>query len=186
MKSNSLVGVARPSAANLLSWRKECGALPRRRSAGSHIALLFTFIFLHPSFYLRTNAQSYSIDSFTISGGGGTSTGGAYSVTGAIGQPDASSAMTGGKYTVEGGFSIIIAAIQTPGAPLLTVKRVGNTVEISWATTNASGFLLEETGSLAGIINWANVSASATVVNNENVVTVPASTGYRFFRLRKP
>lgn len=34
-------------------------------------------------------AQSYSIDWFTIDGGGGTSTGGVYSVSGTIGQPDA-------------------------------------------------------------------------------------------------
>ena len=34
-------------------------------------------------------AQSYQIDWFTIDGGGGTSTGGVYSVSGTIGQPDA-------------------------------------------------------------------------------------------------
>jgi len=35
-------------------------------------------------------AQSYAIDWFTIDGGGGTSTGGAYTVSGTVGQPDAS------------------------------------------------------------------------------------------------
>jgi hypothetical protein len=35
------------------------------------------------------SAQSYSIDWFTIDGGVGTSTGGVYSVSGTIGQPDA-------------------------------------------------------------------------------------------------
>ena len=34
-------------------------------------------------------AQTYSIDWYTIDGGGGTSTGGVYSVSGTIGQPDA-------------------------------------------------------------------------------------------------
>ena len=33
--------------------------------------------------------QNYSIDWFTIDGGGGTSTGGVYAVSGTIGQPDA-------------------------------------------------------------------------------------------------
>ena len=42
---------------------------------------------------------SYSIDWFTIDGGGGTSTGGVYSVSGTIGQPDASGAVTGGNYS---------------------------------------------------------------------------------------
>ena len=34
-------------------------------------------------------AQSYSIDWFTIDGGGGTSTGGVFAVSGTLGQPDA-------------------------------------------------------------------------------------------------
>ena len=63
------------------------------------------------------NAQSYSIDWSTVDGGGGTSTGGVYSVTGTIGQPDAGSTMSGGNYTLEGGFWGIIAAVPTPGAP---------------------------------------------------------------------
>lgn len=48
-------------------------------------------------------SQNYSIDWFTIDGGGGTSSGGSYSVSGTIGQPDAGS-MSGGAYTLVGGF----------------------------------------------------------------------------------
>ena len=64
-------------------------------------------------------AQSYSIDWFTIDGGGGTSTGGVYSVSGTIGQPDAG-AMSGGSYALTGGFW---GAIQTP-PPVPTVIEV--------------------------------------------------------------
>jgi hypothetical protein len=39
-----------------------------------------------------------------VDGGGGTSTGGVYTLSGTIGQPDASAAMTGGAYTLTGGF----------------------------------------------------------------------------------
>ena len=63
---------------------------------------------------------NYTIDWSTIDGGGGTSTGGVYSVTGTIGQPDAG-AMSGGNYTLEGGFWGVIAAVQMPGAPSLTI-----------------------------------------------------------------
>ena len=49
-------------------------------------------------------AQQYSIDWYKIAGGGGTSTGGTYSVSGTIGQPDASGPMTGGNYSLTGGF----------------------------------------------------------------------------------
>ena len=48
-------------------------------------------------------AQPYSINWYTIDGGGGTSTGGAYTLSGTIGQPDAGT-MTGGVYTLAGGF----------------------------------------------------------------------------------
>ena len=44
--------------------------------------------------------QNIAVDWFTIDGGGGTSTGGVYSVSGTIGQPDAGVAMvfTGARH----------------------------------------------------------------------------------------
>jgi hypothetical protein len=49
-------------------------------------------------------ANGFSIDWWTVDGGGGTSQGGDYAVSGTIGQPDTSSLMNGGEYTVVGGF----------------------------------------------------------------------------------
>jgi hypothetical protein len=46
------------------------------------------FILLHSAFCLSDWGQSNSVDWFTIDGGGGTSTGGQFSVSGIIGQPD--------------------------------------------------------------------------------------------------
>ena len=143
------------------------------------------FIFVVFLCTMTAHAQNYAVDWFEIGGGGGTSTGGVYSVTGTVGQPDTGKS-SGGIYTLEGGFWSIIAVIQTPGAPLLKVKSVGNTVEISWATADTGGFLLEETGRLTGTVIWAGVSSPATVVNNENVLIVPASNGFHVYRLRKP
>lgn len=40
----------------------------------------------------------------TVDGGGGTSTDGTFSLTGTIGQPDAAPAMTGGGFSLVGGF----------------------------------------------------------------------------------
>ena len=65
---------------------------------------LFCFIILHSSFCLRVQGQSYTIAWYEIAGGGGTSTGGTYQVSGTIGQPDASGAMSGGNYSVTGGY----------------------------------------------------------------------------------
>ena len=47
---------------------------------------------------------SYAIDWSTIDGGGGTSSAGAYTLSGTIGQHDASGALTGGNYALVGGF----------------------------------------------------------------------------------
>ncbi len=58
-------------------------------------------------------AQQYSIDWYKVAGGGGISTGGEYAVSGTIGQPDASTPMTGGNYSLTGGFWALYA-VQTP------------------------------------------------------------------------
>jgi hypothetical protein len=49
------------------------------------------------------HAQEFSIDWYVIRGGGGTSTGGGYELSGTIGQPDAGS-LAGGGYDMNGGF----------------------------------------------------------------------------------
>src|SRR5260370_664203 len=96
-------------------------------------------------------AQSYNIDWFSIDGGGGTSTGGVFSVSGTIGQPDAGH-MSGGSFTLEGGFWGIIAAIQTPGAPLLSVFLTPtNTVIVAWPAP--SSFSLQQNTNPA-TTNW--------------------------------
>ena len=68
-------------------------------------------------------AQTYTIDWYKIAGGGGTSTGGTYQVSGTIGQPDASGAMSGGDYSLTGGFWSLISVVQTAGAPTLTITH---------------------------------------------------------------
>ena len=48
---------------------------------------------------LQVKAQQYSVDWSKVAGGGGTSTGGVYTTTGTIGQPDAGT-LSGGNFTV--------------------------------------------------------------------------------------
>lgn len=130
---------------------------------------------------VSTTAQSYSIDWFTIDGGGGTSTGGVYSLSGTIGQPDAGR-MSGGNFTLDGGFWSIVA-VQTPGGPDLNIQRVGNAVRVFWPT-NATGFVLDQSLTVTG--TWSQVAFPYVTNSSEISVTVPAPTGNRFYRLRKP
>ncbi len=50
------------------------------------------------------SAQPFAIDWYTIDGGGGTSSGGNFTLSGTIGQPDAGPTMSGGSFTLTGGF----------------------------------------------------------------------------------
>ncbi|MFZ2872986.1 MAG: hypothetical protein WAZ94_00725 [Phycisphaerales bacterium] len=64
-------------------------------------------------------AQPFSIDWFTIDGGGGTSSGvltsgETISISGTIGQPDAGAPMSGGAFTVQGGFWAFGGPTQPP------------------------------------------------------------------------
>jgi hypothetical protein len=131
------------------------------------------------------HTQSYSIDWFTIDGGGGTSTGGVYSVSGTIGQPDAGK-MSGGNYSIDGGFWGIIAAVQTSGAPLLSIFRTAtNTVLVSWPSPSPEWTLQQNTNSVSSL-NWSNVTATIQDDGTTRTLIVNPPTGNRFYRLIKP
>jgi hypothetical protein len=70
------------------------------------LIVLITLLIALPSLAQPQSAPAatYSIDWYTIDGGGGTSSsGGGYSLSGTIGQPDAGS-MSGSGYSLVGGF----------------------------------------------------------------------------------
>ena len=128
-------------------------------------------------------AQSYTIDWYKIAGGGGTSTGTTYQVTGTIGQPDASGAMTGGNYSLTGGFWSLISVAQTPGAPTLYLGKSGNTVTVFWQ--NVSGWSLQQNNNLSLPGNWS-ASGGVTTSNGTNYLNITPPAGNLFFRLNNP
>ena len=130
-----------------------------------------------------TSAQSFSIDWHTIAGGGGTSTGALFSVSGTIGQPHANPLpMTGGNFSLAGGFWSL-TAVQTPDAPLLSVERQGADVRVFWPLT-ATGFVLDQSLTATGA--WSQVSFPYTTNATDISVTAPSPVGTRFYRLRNP
>jgi hypothetical protein len=134
---------------------------------------------------LTGRSQNYSIDWFTIDGGGGTSTGGVYSVSGTIGQPDAGR-MTGASYALDGGFWGFVGAVQTVGAPLLSIERLGTSVRVFWPRP-ATDFVLDRTPALGGPPgSWLQVGFPYQTNASEISITVPAPVGTQFYRLRKP
>lgn len=122
----------------------------------------------------------YTINWSNIDGGGGSSMGGVYSVSGTIGQPDAGVTMTNGQYAVTGGFWALPTAVQTTNAPLLTIApATPGQATISW-TPNTPGFVLQESWSLSPA-NWTNSPSGAT-----NPIAVPATLPTKFYRLFEP
>jgi len=128
-------------------------------------------------------AQNYSIDWFTIDGGGGTSAGGVFALSGTIGQPDANlQALTGGNFSLTGGFWSLFV-VQTPGAPLLSVEQTGPGLRVFWALP-ANGFVLDESLTVTG--TWTQVTFPYVTNATDISISVPSPTGNKFYRLRKP
>ncbi len=132
---------------------------------------------------MQAHSQSYAINWYKIAGGGGTSTGSVYSVNGTIGQHDAGGPMTGGSYSLTGGFWSLISVVQTPGAPLLAINfNLGlPAVTISWPSSGS--FTIQTNGNLAAT-NWVNYGGLVNNTAGTNSITISPPAGNLFFRLK--
>ena len=123
----------------------------------------------------------FSIPWSTLDGGGGTSTGGVYSVSGTIGQPDAGEEMAGGDFTLEGGFWVMPIVVQTDGAPTLEIApAAAGFATLSWSPDTGTNWVLQESLDLTSGV-WSNAPSAWT-----NPATVPASPPVKFYRLFRP
>jgi hypothetical protein len=150
----------------------------RRVQPRSWRRLAATLAMLSLAWGLR--GQDYSINWHKIAGGG-TSTNGQFTLSGTIGQHDAGGPMTGGNYSLTGGFWALFSVVQTPGAPrLIIVPATPGNAQISWTPDTGTNWVLQETLSLSPT-NWMNSASGFT-----NPVTVPATLPTKFYRLFKP
>jgi len=125
-------------------------------------------------------AAGFEINRFTMSGGGGTSSGGPFLVSGTIGQP-AAGGLGGGTFSVDGGFWSVPVAVQVPNAPTLqitTLIAAPGFAILSW-DSSVTGYSLQVRSSLETGI-WENAPSGAT-----NPVSVLATGPARFYRLIK-
>jgi hypothetical protein len=80
----------------------------------------------------------------------------------------------------------MIAAVQTPGAPLLSVLRTGtNTVAVSWPSPSTGWDLQQNTNGVKSV-NWSNVTTAIQDNGTTKTLLVSPPTGNRFYRLQKP
>ncbi len=120
--------------------------------------------------------QSYTIDWHAVAGGGGTSTGGNYTLSGTIGQAEAGETLSGGSYTLQGGFWAGITLPSSGEVPQLFIQSSGSGVAVSWLPATP-GFVLEMSGAL--------VDGEWSLAPGGNPVELSATEQATFYRLRK-
>jgi hypothetical protein len=128
----------------------------------------------------------FRLDWYTFDGGGGSSSNSFGRLRGTIGQPDAG-VMTAGNFTLVGGFWAAVVAIQTPGAPWLTVNRTAtNTVLISWPLPD-TGWKLQATTNLSATpCVWTEIEPPYQTSATDLYYVEPVPTGQKYYRLHKP
>jgi hypothetical protein len=141
-------------------------------------------IFCLLPFCLHATAQSYSIDWYKVSGGGGTSSNGQYVVSGTIGQHDAGGPMTGGSYSLTGGFWSLLSVVQTLGAPTLSIFLTGTNTAVVYWPSPSTGFGLQQNTNLV-TTNWITPSETVNDNGTSKFIIVNPPTGNRFYRLKK-
>ena len=181
MKNNPTVAGTRRSAALFSNTGHR--RFSKCRHAGM-ATLALGFLILHSSFGLRVLGQQYTVDWYKVSGGGGASTNGQYSLSGTIGQPDAGGPLTGGNYSLTGGFWALYA-VQTPGAPVLSIKLTTTNTSMVYWLSPSTGFNLEVNTNLA-TANWVTPSQSVTDNGTIKYIIVNPPAGNRFYRLKSP
>ncbi len=122
----------------------------------------------------RLSSAAYDLSWQTVDGGGSQSTSSPYTLTGAVGQPDAG-AMSGGNYALHGGFWVMAAHINVKQGATTLPDGTG-TYDFGSVTLGSSSaaitFTIENTGlALLGVssiqpdgdFSVTQVAASATV-----------------------
>ena len=126
----------------------------------------------------------YSIGWFKIAGGGGTSSGGNYAVSGTIGQADAGGPLTGGNYSLTGGFWSGVTLVQNPEGPelsMVTDSKGGMTVR--WPSPSP-GYILQQSTDLTKE-SWADSTYPVADDGNWRSITFEPAAGRLYFRLRR-
>jgi hypothetical protein len=94
--------------------------------------------------------------------------------------------MSGGNFTLDGGFWELVPAVQTPGAPWLTITlnpRL-STLTVSWALSATSWQLQATTNLMTAGSIWAECSYQTNGATCYRIESPPL--GNKFYRLQEP
>ena len=152
----------------------KCG--PGSRASVAAVGVLLALL----AGLLSASAPPYTIDWWTVDGGGGTGTGGSFELSGTAGQPDAG-IMDGGA--LDGGFWALIAPVPMD----LTITRIGGNVFISWPSPS-TGFNLQVCTDLI-LGNWTYYGVGPPAIQDNGSIkslTLPPTAIPHYYRLKNP
>jgi hypothetical protein len=92
--------------------------------------------------------------------------------------------MTGGGYSLTGGFWSLVSVVQTAGLPNLTISHAGNSVMVSWPNTGS--YTLQQNPNIAATAGWTASGYAVATANGTNSISITPPTGNLFFRLSIP
>jgi hypothetical protein len=130
-------------------------------------------------FVVSAARAQYSIDWFTMDGGGGSGSAGTFAMQGTLGQPDAFSG-AGGSFVCLGGYWSLF----DEPLPLLRIFRFEGDIILAWPDPSP-GFVLEGTPDLLAPV-WNEVPIEPDIVEDEKQVNWGPPVGKYFFRLFRP
>lgn len=84
---------------------------------------------------------------------------------------------------IAGGWTLTLTT-ETPPPPRLEIARAGANATLHWPAA-ATGYVLEARAALGGVPMWNAVMNPVVTLSGTNFVTVPATNGNSFFRLRQ-
>ena len=128
-------------------------------------------------------ASDTALKASYISSGGGTSSGGTYTMSGTVGQP-VTLISSNGQYRLEPGFWAMMSVISTPEGPAIAFQRTGNQVVFTWSEPPGT-YVLQKATTLGNAADWQNVSQTPVQVGEQNALSLELAPGNQFFRLRK-
>lgn len=149
------------------------------RAGRSHFRVRSCAVVMVFYYALSPACAQYSIPWWSIGSGGGKSTNGSFSITGAIGQSGVGAAQDFSRFSATGGFWALPVAVQVAGAPTLNIARTVPGFALVWWTPPSTNWVLQETVSLTG--TWSNAPSGWT-----NPVTVSTLPPRKFYRLSSP
>lgn len=149
------------------------------------LPLKWAFLALSLCAITATQAETYTVKPYGLTGGGGISSNGGYTVSGTIAEP-ITEPVSGGGFTFAPGFLNASAAIELGDGPVyLAITGHDGSIIISWSAAASAALILEVTTNIADPASWQPASETPVVAGPDKTVTIPLNNGHKFYRLRQ-